>query len=186
MKPTMGALVIGNSAYVTEKPLSNPVHDALDLSAKLKGYGFDVLTATDCTYQEMEYQLGEFRQLLYTHEVGLFFFAGHGVQIEGGNYLIAINTDMGGEGSAKHTSLALDRVVGDMAKSNARTKIIMLDACRNNPWQPAWYRSAASDDLASVYAPKGTIIGFATSPGEKSDGWARAQRRLYRRAAPAH
>ena len=162
----MAALVIGNAAYPDGNGLANPVNDATDLGAKLKGYGFEVIVASDCTAKEMEKQLKAFRKLLETYEVGLFFFAGHGMQIDGSNYLLALDTDMDSETDAKHSSLSLDKVVDVMAKSRASTKIIVLDACRNNPWERRWHRGPGARGLASVYAPKGTIIGFATSPGE--------------------
>ncbi len=162
----MAALVIGNSAYPDGQGLANPTNDANDLGAKLKGYGFNAIIATDCSVKEMNKQLKAFVTLLKTYEVGLFFFAGHGIQIEGSNYLLALDTEMDSESDAKHTSLGLDRVVEVMGESNAKTKIIVLDACRKNPWKRAWHRGAAIRGLASVYAPKGTIIGFATSPGE--------------------
>jgi hypothetical protein len=162
----MTALVIGNAAYPDGNDLANPVNDATDFGAKLKSYGFEVIVASDVTAKEMEKRLKEFRKLLDTHEVGLFFFAGHGMQIEGCNYLLALDTDMESETDAKHSSLSLDKVVDVMAKSTASTKIIVLDACRNNPWERRWHRGPGVRGLASVYAPKGTIIGFATSPGE--------------------
>ena len=166
MKRLMAALVIGNSAYPDGDDLDNPVNDAADLGAKLKGYGFDVIIAFDCTAKEMDKQLKIFRTLLETHEVALFFFAGHGMQIDGSNYLLAVDTDMETEDDAKFSSLSLDKVVDAMAKSQASTKIIILDACRSNPWERKWHRGPGVRGLASVYAPKGTIIGFATSPGE--------------------
>ena len=166
MKRSMAALLFGNAAYPNGSKLVNPVNDAIDLGAKLKSYGFEIIIATDCSASEMEKQLKAFRILLDTNEVGLFFFAGHGMQIEGSNYLLALNTDMESEEDAKHSSLSLDKVVDVMAKSKAQTKIIILDACRTNPWERRWHRSLATRGLASVYAPKGTIIGFATSPGE--------------------
>lgn len=166
MKRTMAALVFGNAAYPDGNDLANPVHDATDFGCMLKSYGFEVITATDSSAAEMEKQLKAFRKLLDTHDIGLFFFAGHGMQIEGSNYLLALDTDMESETDAKHSSLSLDKVVDVMAKSKASTKIIILDACRNNPWERRWHRSAGNRGLASVYAPKGTIIGFATSPGE--------------------
>jgi hypothetical protein len=162
----MAALVFGNSAYPDGEDLDNPVNDATDLGAKLKGYGFEVIVAKDCTIKEMDKDLKKFGKLLDTHEIGLFFFAGHGMQIEGSNYLLATDTDMESETDAKHSSLSLDKVVDVMAKSKASTKIIILDACRSNPWERKWHRAAGLRGLASVYAPKGTIIGFATSPGE--------------------
>jgi hypothetical protein len=167
----MAALVIGNAAYRGGNRLANPTNDATDFGAKLRSYGFEVLIATDCAAREMDKHLKSFRQLLTTHEVGLFFFAGHGVQIEGINYLIALDTDTDSETDAKHSSLSLDKFIDVMAKSQASTKIIILDACRNNPWERKWHRGANARGLASVYAPKGTIIGYATSPGEvASDG----------------
>jgi hypothetical protein len=166
LKRSMAALVIGNADYPDGNELKNPVNDATDLGAKLKRYGFDVMVALDSTNKEMDKHLKAFRKLLETHEVALFFFAGHGVQIEGVNYLLAVDTDVETENDAKHGSLSLDKVVDAMAKSKAATRIIILDACRTNPWERKWHRSLGVRGLASVYAPKGTIIGFATSPGE--------------------
>jgi uncharacterized caspase-like protein len=164
----MAALVIGNATY-PKQPLKNPVNDATDIAAKLKRYGFNVILATDHTNRDIAKALKAFGKLLDSHEVGLFFFAGHGMQIDGHNYLLAIDTDMSSETDAEHSSLSLDKVLKVMEKSKASTKIIILDACRNNPWERRWHRSAATRGLASVYAPKGTIIGFATSPGEVAD-----------------
>jgi Caspase domain len=166
LKRSMAALVIGNSDYPDGNDLNNPVNDAADLGAKLKGYGFDVTIALDCTAKDMDKRLKSFRKLLESNEVALFFFAGHGMQIDGANYLMAVDTDMETEDDAKHSSLSLDKVVDTMAKSKAGTRIIILDACRSNPWERNWHRSLGVRGLASVYAPKGTIIGFATSPGE--------------------
>ncbi len=166
MKRKMAALVLGNANYPDGDELKNPVNDALDVGEKLKQYDFKLVIGTDCTNAEMDKKLKEFSDLLKTHDVGMFFFAGHGMQIDGSNYLIAIDTDGTSEIDAKHSSMSLDKVVDVMAKSNATTKIIVLDACRNNPWERAWHRDMSVRGLASVYAPKGTIIGFATSPGE--------------------
>ena len=165
MTRRLTALVIGNAKY-PDDPLKNPTNDADDISAKLRSHGFDVLLGKDCTNKEMDKLLKEFRAELAKNDVGLFFFAGHGMQIDGINYLLAVDTDMEAEEDAKHSSLSLDKVVGSMAKSSAATRIVVLDACRNNPWERRWHRGAAVRGLASVYAPKGTIIAFATSPGE--------------------
>jgi hypothetical protein len=166
----MAALVIGNADYVNGDALKNPVNDAEDISAKLISYGFDTLLCKDATNKEMNLKLDEFAALLESVEVGLFFFAGHGMQIDGANYLLATDTEDTSETNAKFSSLCLDKVIEVMEKSNAATKIIILDACRNNPWGRRWHRSAHRG-LASVYAPEGTIIAFATSPGQlASDG----------------
>src|SRR4051794_35945884 len=129
----MAALVFGNAAYPHGSQLANPVNDAIDLATKLRGYGFNVIQATDCSFKQMETQLKAFRRVLDSHEVGLFFFAGHGMQIDGSNYLLAVDTDMDSESDAKYSSLSLDKVVDVMAKSKTSTKIVVLDACRNNP-----------------------------------------------------
>ena len=171
MKRNMAALVFGNANYTNGGVLKNPANDAVDIAAKLKTYGFHTIVVKDATHKEMDKRLKEFKKLLETNEVGLFFFGGHGMQIDGRNYLLATDTDNADETEAKHSSLSLDKVIEVMEKSPAATKIIILDACRDNPWERAWNRTAATRGLASVYAPKGTIIGFATSPGElASDG----------------
>jgi hypothetical protein len=166
VKRNMAALVFGNAKYENGGVLKNPANDAADVSAKLASYGFHVIVATDANNKEMDKKLKEFKKILDSNDVGLFFFAGHGMQIDGRNYLLAVDTDISDETDAKHSSLSLDKVIDVMEKSKASTKIIILDACRDNPWERAWSRSAATRGLASVYAPKGTIIGFATSPGE--------------------
>ena len=171
VKRKMAALVFGNANYHKTGVLRNPANDAADMSSKLASYGFHVIVVPDATNTEMDKKLDDFRKLLETNEVGLFFFAGHGMQIDGCNYLLAVDTNTCHEINAKHSSLSLDKVIDVMEKSNVATKIIILDACRHNPWERAWNRTAATRGLASVYAPKGTIIGFATSPGElASDG----------------
>jgi len=169
VKRKMAALVIGNGAYRDCGVLKNPVNDADDMATKLRSYGFHVVSSADATRIDMDRRLREFKDLLATNDVGLFFFAGHGMQIDGTNYLLATDTDTSSELDAKHSSLSLDKVIDTMAKSQASMKIMILDACRNNPWERAWHRDASTRGLASVYAPKGTIIGFATSPGEVAE-----------------
>lgn len=166
MARSMAALLIGNANYAGAGILANPTHDAEDLDAKLRTYGFNTILKVDASHKSMDIALREFRDLLDTHDVGLFFFAGHGMQIDGENYLLAIDTDTQSALDAQHSSLPLNKVVAALDQSTASTKIIILDACRNNPWERAWHRSLSDRGLASVYAPKGTIIGFATSPGE--------------------
>jgi hypothetical protein len=154
--------------------LKNPTHDADDIGAVLAKRDFTVLKKMDCTHKEMDLALKEFRAALKDSDVGLFFFAGHGMQIDGENYLAAIDADAGSETDAKHSSLPLNRVIETMEKSGTATNIVVLDACRDNPFERAWHRSASSRGLAPVYAPKGTIIAYATSPGQiASDGTGR-------------
>lgn len=171
MNKRLTALVIGNSTYMQGGQLINPKNDADDIATILASRHFTVIKRTDCTYRDMDYALKDFRTSLNNSDVGLFFFAGHGMQINGENYLAAVDTDIANETDAKHSSLALNRIIETMEKSETATNIIILDACRDNPFERAWYRSASMRGLAPVYAPQGTIIAFATSPGQiASDG----------------
>lgn len=162
------ALVVGNSNYKSS-PLKNPMNDARDISEKLESYGFQTMTLTDCKLEDLEDAIEDFKEGLNKVDVGLFFFAGHGIQIDNSNYLIMINTISNTEAKAKRSSMPLDDVLKAMDNSTAATKIVILDACRSNPWKRGWSRDTGNEGLASVYAPKGTIIGYATSPGEVAD-----------------
>jgi hypothetical protein len=166
MNKRHSALVIGNAAYQEVSALKNPTNDAEDMAAILSKRDFAVIKKTDCTHKEMDVALKQFRAALKDGDVGLFFFAGHGMQIDGENYLAATDADADTETDAKHSSLPLNRVIETMEKSGTATNIIVLDACRENPFERAWGRSAATRGLAPVYAPKGTIIAYATSPGQ--------------------
>ena len=166
MNRHLTALVIGNAAYTDAGALKNPTNDAKDVAARLEACGFSVIKETDCTYKDMDRALKKFKKALEGNEIGLFFFAGHGMQIDGENYLAAVDTDVSGEIEAKHSSLPLNRVIETMEKMTTSTNIIILDACRDNPYERAWHRSTAARGLAPVYAPKGTLIAYATSPGQ--------------------
>ncbi len=166
MNRLLTALVIGNAAYTDAGKLKNPTNDAEDVATRLEAFGFSVIKKTDCTHKDMDRALKTFKNSLEGNDIGLFFFAGHGMQIDGENYLAAIDTDVSGEIEAKHSSLPLNRVIETMEKARTSTNIIVLDACRDNPYERAWNRSAATRGLAPVYAPKGTLIAYATSPGQ--------------------
>jgi hypothetical protein len=171
MPRKLTALVIGNAAYPGAAKLKNPVHDAQDVSAAIAACDFSVTTVVDSGLKDMEKALRAFKGDLNGSDVGLFFFAGHGMQIDGENYLNTIDTDFEDEVEAKHSSLALNKVIELMERSEIATNIIILDACRNNPFERAWHRSASVRGLAPVYAPRGTLIAYATSPGQyASDG----------------
>jgi hypothetical protein len=163
------ALCIGTAQY-PEAPLKNPVNDATDLSRRLEALGFSCKLCLDGSHKSMNEALKDFASELSGAEVGLFFFAGHGMQISGENYLTAIDTDFTSETEAKYSSLSLNKVIEVLEKGDNATSIIILDACRNNPYERRW-RGGEFLGLAPVYAPKGTIIAYATSPGQTaSDG----------------
>lgn len=164
------ALIVGVSAY-PNSPLANAVNDANDMASILTRFDFDTIVRTDCSFAAFDEALDEFESTLDAYEAGLFFFAGHGLQIDGVNYLVMTDTENSGKRRAQRTSVKLDSVLSIMNSSSASISIVILDACRNNPWHRGWERDLDNSGLAPVFAPKGTIIGYATSPGETaSDG----------------
>lgn len=158
------ALCIGNGAY-PEDPLRNPANDAESISRRLEALSFSCMLLKDASACQMDASIKAFSEDLKDSDVGLFFFAGHGMQIDGENFLTAIDTDFYSENSAKFSSHQLSRIIDVLEKGANSTSIIILDACRNNPYERQW-RGIGSRGLAPVYAPKGTIIAFATSPGQ--------------------
>ena len=159
---TRVALVIGNSAY-KNSPLKNPVNDAKAMSAKLKTLGFEVIERNNLTQKQIGSVLREFRSRLKPGAVALFFYAGHGLQVKGVNYLPVVDADIASEEDVPLQSLNMNQVLELMDEAKTRMNLVFLDACRNNPYARS-FRSAA-DGLAKVNAPSGTIISFATRPG---------------------
>ena len=166
------ALVIGNGAYTNAPPLKNPPNDARDMAATLKVLGFAVSSAIDADQRTMKRLIREFGQQLKSGGQGLFYYAGHGVQMRGRNYLIPANADITGETDVEDQAVDLNLVLGFMDEAQNGLNIVILDACRNNPFTRS-FRSAGSG-LAQVDAPTGTLIAYATSPGRvASDGQGR-------------
>jgi hypothetical protein len=171
MSRRLTALVIGNSEYPGPNKLKNPANDAEDFATELEKCGFSVIKAIDYNWSEMDQALKHFKKSLLDNDVGLFYFAGHGMQIDGENYLIAIDSDTAGEDEVKYSSLPLNRVIDVMESAPTSTSIVILDACRDNPFDRSWTRSSSARGLAPVYAPRGTLIAYSTSPGQTaSDG----------------
>lgn len=157
------ALVIGNSNY-DFSPLTNPTHDAKDIAALLKTLGFKVTLRVNATQEQMESSINEFgRTLSISGGIGLFYYAGHGVQIDGQNYLIPIGAKIKRQKDVRYKAVNLGQVLDEMGYARNGFNIALLDACRNNPL-PRSFRSSTKG-LARVASPDGTLIGFATSPG---------------------
>jgi hypothetical protein len=157
------ALVIGNSAYGTG-PLKNPVNDAADMAATLKKLGFAVTLKNNATLQEMDEAIEAFGNRLKRGGVGLFYYAGHGVQVNGTNYLIPIGARINKEADVKYQAVDANRILDEMANANNGLNIVMLDACRDNPFARS-FRSAARGLAVVSNAPSGTFISYSTSPG---------------------
>jgi hypothetical protein len=164
------ALVIGNGNYLTSI-LANPENDARAMAGVLKKIGFDVAEYENLNQGQMKKAIDDFGQKLKNNYVGLFFYAGHGIQAKGYNYLIPVDVSLKSEAQVEYDCVQADRVLALMEESGAQVKIMILDACRNNPFERSWTRAASGRGLATMNAPGGTLIGYATSPGSTaSDG----------------
>ncbi len=164
------ALVIGNGAYPTA-PLKNPPNDARLMAKTLRQAGFEVIgPLIDQDKMQMQEAIIDFgRKLKAQGGVGLFFFAGHGMQIAGGNYIIPVGTVINDEAHVKTRAVNVQEVLGEMEAARNRLNLVVLDACRNNPFARS-FRSA-QQGLGSMDAPSGTLLLYATRPGQvASDG----------------
>ena len=156
------ALVIGNSNY-PNNPLRNPVNDAKVVHRKLKALGFRVNTLLDADQRRMERGFVDFGKRLQSGGIGLFYYAGHGLQIDGENYLMPVDSNLSIVEDVRYDGVALGRMLGQMREAGNSMNIVLLDACRNNPFESS-FRSS-SQGWAQVTAPSGTFISFATAPG---------------------
>jgi len=161
------ALVLGNSDYQLA-PLINPVNDARDMAAVLKECGFTVTLKLNTSRKEMEMSLREFGRALSSSKVGLFYYAGHGMQLKGRNYLIPVNALIESESDIEFESLDAGRILGKMEDAGNSLNIVILDACRNNPFSRS-FRSSTSRGLIRMDAPKGSLIAYATAPGSVAE-----------------
>ncbi len=165
------ALLIGNSNYTSGGSLSNPVNDVRSMKTTLEQLGFTVLKYENCSQKDMRRAMDEFGQKLAGYDVGLFFYAGHGVQVEGNNYLVPTDAALKNKNDVEYDCVDAGRILGKMEASKVKTNIVILDACRDNPFERSWSRSAQGKGLAFMNAPTGSFIAYATSPGKTaSDG----------------
>lgn len=173
------ALVIGNTHY-SFNTLVNPENDASDIARTLKSLGFEVDRRLDITRQEMRRAIRAFGDRIRKNGgVGLFYYAGHGIQINGENYLVPLATDVLHEDEVPDECVPVSSVLRKMESANNRLNIIILDACRDNPFKRS-FRSG-SRGLARMDAPAGSILAYATSPGSSAqDG--RGRNGLYTEA----
>ena len=166
------AFVVGNGAYKFVQPLPNPTVDAKSMSTLLRNAGFEVVEGTDLSREGMTSRLREFAAKSQGADVAVFYYAGHGISVNGKNYLIPVDADLKSEmdvmfGAAIDVDVTLDQTMSD-----SKVKVVLLDACRDNPFA-AKIRSAArtravtvNSGLAEMKSAEGTLIAFATSPGQ--------------------
>jgi len=156
------ALVIGNSAY-PEAPLRNPLNDVRAIAQALRELGFTVLAHENATKRTMEAAIVEFGRRLAEGGVGTFYYAGHGLQVRGRNYLVPVDADIDSEAATRIAAVDLELVLEQMTEAKNRVDIAILDACRNNPFERRL--RGASRGLAAVDAARGTLVAYATAPG---------------------
>src|ERR1700753_4185707 len=173
------AFVVGNGAYKNVAQLPNPPIDAKAMAAVLRNVGFDVVEGTNLTRDSMTEKLLDFGKKAQGADVAVFYYAGHGIAVSGTNYLLPVDADIKSEmdvklGAAINIDLTLDQTMGD-----AKVKLVFLDACRDNPFaakikSTATRCVAVQQGLAEMKSGEGTLIAFATGPGQTAlDGEAR-------------
>lgn len=163
------ALLIGNAAY-TLGPLDNPVNDANDLARILREIGFDTRVITNQNKEAMMQAIRDFSARIKNNDgIALFYFAGHGVQVDGENYLLPVGESIRNEDEVKRNAVPANLALRYMEDAKSRVNVVVLDACRNNPFIKT--RSLKSRGLAPMDAPSGSLIAFSTAPGtEALDG----------------
>ena len=160
------ALVIGNSAYATN-PLPNPVNDARLISQTLKELGFEVIEHLDVTRKKMRRAIVAFEKQLRAGgptAVGLFYYAGHGLQVKGKNFLVPVDADIQRDYEVDDEAVDANNILEAMEFAGNKLNFVILDACRNNPYSRS-FRSA-SRGLARMSAPSGTLVAYSTAPGD--------------------
>ncbi len=169
------ALVIGNASY-RQAPLKNPVNDARAVAAALRGLGFNVIMRENAELGEMLEAIRQFSIAARRNQVRLLYYAGHGAQVEGRNYLIPVNEEISGDDDIARKSADMSELVDQLGQLSDGTNILILDACRNNPYKTTGFKTAdgrvirlrglqPSSGLARVQAPNGTVVAFSTAPG---------------------
>lgn len=157
------ALVIGNAAYQGAPALRNPVNDARAMSNALNGLGFQVIEVTDASQKEMNRAITTFGSKLDAETVALFFYAGHGLQVKGKNYIVPVDAQIEMESAIASEAVGVDAVLEQL--NSSPISIVVLDACRNNPFERS-FRKMGGGGLAQMDAPKGSFIAYATAPGK--------------------
>ncbi len=164
------ALVIGNSAYRNAPALPNPANDASDIAAELQKLGFDVVRGIDLDFNGMRDTLRRYTAKLANADAALFFYAGHGLQVAGKNYLVPIDAQIESLADLNFSTLDVDLIINAM-DSDSRTNIVILDACRDNPFTRSLARGLATRSasigrgLAEVQSGNGMLIAYSTQPG---------------------
>ena len=157
------ALIFGNSEYRNKAPLKNPVNDANLIEGTLRELGFDIIKRLNAGKADMESAIREFNEKLPDYNVALFYYAGHGNQVEGKNYLIPTDAVLEKPGDCKYEAIDVKWVVEEFEKFQENINIVILDACRSNPFA-SWTRGSEAG-FRAINFTSGTIVAFATAEG---------------------
>ena len=165
------ALLIGISNYEFANKLKNPLNDVDSMKNVLSKLGFEVVTVKDATFRKFKLELSNFGTNLNDYDVGLFYFAGHGIQVKGMNYLIPKDANPLNENQVEFDCINANQILSHMSDAGNKINFIILDACRNNPFERSWHRSPSVQGLSYMSAPYGTLIAYSTAPDKTaSDG----------------
>lgn len=168
------ALVIGNSNYKNATSLKNPINDAIDMKKSLEKVGFEVISLYDANRAETINKIRVFKnKISEQNTVALFYYAGHGLQANEDNWIVPIDANPQSEAEIQISCISLSYLMDNLNDANSDVNIIILDACRNNPFRYVG-RSTTGGLMQPKITPKGTFIAFSTSPGTvASDGYGR-------------
>ena len=162
------ALLIGNDAYQHISKLEKAGNDAVAMARELKAAGFEVELLRDVNYRNMTKSIEAFTARINGGDQVLVFYAGHGVQIKSGNYLLPIDLEKGSESEIERFSYSLDDLTAKLAEAKASFSLVIIDACRNNPIKVAGRSVGASRGLSAVEPPKGQMVVFSASRGQEA------------------
>ncbi|MEM6579428.1 MAG: caspase family protein, partial [Pseudomonadota bacterium] len=161
------ALVIGNSDYEHVASLPNPANDAEDISNALKRLGFEVTSGLDLDYRDMRLALRDFSEAAAEADVAVVYFAGHGIEIDNTNFLIPVNAELRSDRDVDFEAIRLDTVIGSLEDAKG-LRIVLLDACRNNPFLVDMQRTTASRSIGRGLGrvdPGGVLVSYAARGG---------------------
>lgn len=189
------ALVIGNADYGFA-PLRNPVNDARAMAQTLAQLGFEVIRVENANLGTMLDAIRQFTLKARANDVRLFYYAGHGVQVDGRNYLIPVGTEIRSDDEIARKSADMSALIDQLGRLSDGLNILILDACRNNPFKDAAFKTAdgrlirfrggTQSGLAAMEAPQGTLVAFATAPGAVAMDGQNHRNSLYTRHLLTH
>jgi len=163
---TRKAVIIGMSDYGGDKSLDNTLNDANDMADALTKLGFEVTLLINNDLRRLRTNLTDWYNSIKGNDMAVFYFSGHGMEVGGRNYLIPIGAELGSQADVQDYTLSVDNVLRNMDEKQVKMKLLILDACRDNPFTRSWSRGSSEKGLATMNAPEGTFIAFAAAPGQ--------------------